>query len=155
MSEFGVWRCWGAPSGPQRDFASPVMTRSCEAGWARWPENCTWAANLNCKKRRKKIFAQGQRFSARCSRSYKCAEGSGFHLEVYKKLRSGGCYYCVLTWSFAWLKLEAVWWFGLFSCRRNPFWQGSICDHSCISLNIKLFGIKIIAHYVSTEDETY
>lgn len=122
------------------------MTRSCEAEYARWPaapELQAWPGALNWP-RSKEILHKAKDSPMEAQVATSMLRFRYSSEVVRNKLRSGGYYFGYWLDHVVWLKLKVVSWLGLFSCRRNPFWQGWICDHSCISLNTKLFWIKII-----------
>lgn len=116
------------------------MTRSFEVEWARWPDDCTWAA---CWTRRTEPTAKKRKISTGPKNftieTQVATSMKGVQVKSTHKLGSGD--YPVGYWvdHFVWLKLNVV--LGvlrLLCCRTNPLWKGRICDYSCISLYTKL-----------------
>lgn len=91
------------------------------------------ALNWQQRGKKKNNFAQGLRFSVGGSSTYKYVEVQVFMLEFIKNWEVEDDIFGYWLDHFVWLKLMVALWLGLFSCRRNPFWQLWICDHSCVS----------------------
>lgn len=117
-------------------------------------KNCTWAASrikgaeLTAKREKKKQLCTRPKILRRRLEYIQVCWG----LEFIKNWEVEDDIFGYWLDHFVWLKLMVALWLGLFSCRRNPFWQLWICDHSCVSFFFKTpnwFESKQFAHSVT------
>lgn len=100
-----VWRCWRTPL---------WMAKWCYCfshDQDSWPESCTWAASWTGKlswRGEKKLPAQGQRSSDRCSSSYKYEEVQVFVLKSMTRWEVAGVIFGYWAGCFVYHKIKGV-----------------------------------------------